>query len=193
MPRRLTERTYDAYPEATHACAGRTSPANWTPPPRRTPPRRGPPPALDALFGLHAAAHAACPARSAPDPPEIADPLLNQWRHALLCGLAAHFRAPERKQSKTPNLLERLRRRDTEVLRFAPDLTVPFTNNQAERDLRPAKTQFKISGRHSIRERRPELTTHPRLHLTACKNDINVLGALRGAIIENPSEPVSAT
>jgi hypothetical protein len=46
---------------------------------------------------------------------------------------------------KTRNVLERLRDRE-DVLRFAHDLTVPFTNNQAERDLRPTKTQTKISG-----------------------------------------------
>ena len=69
--------------------------------------------------------------------------LLRAWRHAILCGLAAHPRAPGRKQTKTRDLLERLRDRDAEVLRFARDLRVPFTNNQAERDLRPAKTQLK--------------------------------------------------
>ncbi|MGH3345201.1 MAG: IS66 family transposase [Carbonactinosporaceae bacterium] len=60
-------------------------------------------------------------------------------RHAVLCGLACHPRRPGRKQSKTRNLLERLRDRDEQVLRFARDLAVPFTNNQAERDLRPVK------------------------------------------------------
>jgi hypothetical protein len=34
------------------------------------------------------------------------------------------------------------------VLLFARDLSVPFTNNQAERDVRPTKTQMKISGCH---------------------------------------------
>jgi len=33
------------------------------------------------------------------------------------------------------------------VLRFARDLRIPPTSNDAERDLRPAKTQHKISGR----------------------------------------------
>ena len=55
-------------------------------------------------------------------PPEIADPLLDSWRHALLVGLAEHRRVPGRRQSKTRNLLERLRDRDDQVLLFARDL-----------------------------------------------------------------------
>jgi len=46
----------------------------------------------------------------------------------------------------TGSLVRRLDERRDEVLRFATDLKVPFTNNQAERDLRMAKLQMKISG-----------------------------------------------
>jgi transposase len=49
-------------------------------------------------------------------------------------------------QSPTRNLLERLTLYEGQVLAFLADLTIPFDNNQAERDLRSFKVQQKISG-----------------------------------------------
>lgn len=49
-------------------------------------------------------------------------------------------------RSKTRNLLERLRDFEDDVLRFMDDENVPFSNNQAENDLRMTKVQQKISG-----------------------------------------------
>ena len=56
--------------------------------------------------------------------------------------------SPDAANPRPATCCERLRDRDHQVLLFARDLTVPFTNNQAERDVRPTKTQMKISGCH---------------------------------------------
>lgn len=50
------------------------------------------------------------------------------------------------KASKAVNLLERLRRYKDSCLLFLRDLSVPFTNNEAGRDLRMFKAKGKISG-----------------------------------------------
>lgn len=49
-------------------------------------------------------------------------------------------------RSKARNLLERLRNFEDDVLRFMDEEIVPFSNNQAENDLRMTKVQQKISG-----------------------------------------------
>src|SRR4029077_4188107 len=49
-------------------------------------------------------------------------------------------------QSPTRNHLERFVLQQDQVLAFLDDLTIPFDNNQAERDLRGLKIQQKVSG-----------------------------------------------
>jgi transposase len=51
-----------------------------------------------------------------------------------------------KKRTKAQNLINRLRDRRDDYLRFMTDKDVPFSNNQAERDLRMMKLQMKISG-----------------------------------------------
>ena len=50
------------------------------------------------------------------------------------------------------NLAEDLLKRKDEFLRFAHDLSVPFSNNQAEQDIRMCKLQPKISGCYRTRK-----------------------------------------
>ena len=61
----------------------------------------------------------------------------------LARGIGARGRAPHRPGH---NLLIRLHKFKRDVLRFLYDFTVPFTNNEAERDLRMMKVKMKISG-----------------------------------------------
>ena len=49
-------------------------------------------------------------------------------------------------QTKTRNLIDRMCNHEDDILRFMTNTDVPFTNNQAERDIRMAKVQQKISG-----------------------------------------------
>ena len=149
--------------------------------------------AIRALTGLNAAAHDARRHGLQAIPPDIAGPLLAEWKHAILCGLADNPRRPGREQTKTRNLLERLRDHQNRVLAFARDLTVPFTNNQAERDLRPAKTQLKISGCHRS-TRGAEAWLRIRGYLsTARKNGHNAYTAIRDAITGTPWKPAVPT
>lgn len=55
-------------------------------------------------------------------------------------------RRGRQKQSAAKNLLDDFLRRADQVLAFLDDLSLPFTNNQAEQDLRMVKVQQKIAG-----------------------------------------------
>ena len=55
-------------------------------------------------------------------------------------------RRGRQKQSAAKNLLDALLQRAEQVLALLDDLSIPFTNNLAERDLRMAKVQQKIAG-----------------------------------------------
>lgn len=48
--------------------------------------------------------------------------------------------------AKARTLIRRFRRYEDMILRFATDLSVPFTNNEAERSCRPVKVQQRTSG-----------------------------------------------
>src|SRR5208283_5083521 len=82
--------------------------------------------------------------------------LIKRYNAIVRRGLAFHRKQPPlpRKigaRGRTPhrpghNLLIRLHKFKGDVLRFLYDFTVPFTNNEAERDLRMMKVKMKISG-----------------------------------------------
>jgi hypothetical protein len=75
------------------------------------------------------------------------------------------------------------------VLRFTHDLNVPPTNNQAERDVRPAKTQQKISGRLRSEQAAEHRYAIRGYISTAAKHGIDVLTAIRDALLGRPWMP----
>lgn len=96
-------------------------------------------------------------------------------------------------QRKARLLLEVLRDGEADVLRFAHDLQVPPTSNQAERDLRPAKLQQKISGRLTSEQRTKDRYRIRGYVSTAIKHGHNAIDVLRQAILGQPWMPPEPT
>lgn len=76
------------------------------------------------------------------------------------------------------NLLLRLRDCKDDVLRFIADFDVPFTNNQAERDIRMMKLRMKISGGFRTLAGAETFATMRSVISTIRKHGINILRAL---------------
>jgi transposase len=120
----------------------------------------------------------------------IGEELITEFKNGVRVGLSETTHHGDRPgERKTRLLLEVLRDREADVLRFTGDLRVPPTSNQAERDLRPAKTQQKISGRLTS-----EAVTQNRYRIrgylsTAIKHGHNAMDALREAILGQPWMP----
>jgi transposase len=96
-------------------------------------------------------------------------------RAAMTGGGKRRGRAPRRTGH---NLLLRLATRKEDTLRFLHDATVPFTNNQAERDGRMMKLRQKISGGFRSLEGAMDFALSRSFFSTARKQGWNVLDAL---------------
>jgi hypothetical protein len=143
----------------------------------------------DALRELIHQANLARAAGLARIPAEVADPIIERYRHGVLVGLQEVPRVPGRKQPKHRALLEALRDRRDDILRFVTDLRIPPTSNQAERDLRPAKTQQNTSGRLTsvtVTEARYAIRGYIS---TVAKHGADILTAIRDALAGRPWTP----
>jgi transposase len=180
---------YDVYTQARHSLCGAHLVRELTAAGEAHPNTIWPDQAIRALHQLNTAAHHAREQGLPHIPAEIADPLHRTFRHAIIVGHIEHRPRPGTRQSPTRNLLQRLDARAEQVLLFARDLTVPFTNNQAERDLRPTKTQLKISGCHRSADTARAWLAIRGYISTARKHGRNVLAALHDAITGNPWTP----
>jgi transposase len=146
-----------------------------------------------ALRGLIRAWHTARAEGMAEIAEPFRDPLTLEFRSAIRVGLAQVPRVPGPRhctaQHPGRELLEFCRDREDDVLRFCFDTRIWPTNNISERDLRPTKTQQKISGRLTSED-----VTQDRLDIrsyidTARKHGADVITALRLAITGNPWKP----
>jgi transposase len=92
-------------------------------------------------------------------------------------------------QSKAANLLDRLEDFDWNILAFLLDERVPFTNNQAEQDIRMIKVRQKISGCFRTL-RGAQVFCRIRSYLSTCrKQGRNVWEAIQMAVIGQPFIP----
>ncbi len=68
------------------------------------------------------------------------------YRGAVTTGIVANQGKRTRTATDGLRLARRFQQHEAMILRFATDLSVGFTNNQAERDVRPVKVQQRSSG-----------------------------------------------
>jgi transposase len=122
--------------------------------------------------------------------PTVKAELLYRLHHGVLVGLSDTSTIGNRPgERKARLLLEVFRDRRADVLRFVDDLLVPPTSNQAERDLRPAKIQQKISGRLTSEQRTQDRYKILGYISSAAKNGLDKMQVLRDAILGQPWIP----
>ncbi len=95
------------------------------------------------------------------------------------------------KKTKGLNLLTRLKEHQASILAFAFDKSVPFTNNQGERDLRHLKTKLKIAGCFRSLQGADCYARISSVTSTLRKNKLNVYQALV-TLFQNHSYTLSA-
>lgn len=92
----------------------------------------------------HATAARAAGAESIED--AVLAQIRNLYRGATAAGITANATRAGPAAADALRLARRFRQHETMILRFVIDITVPWTNNQAERDIRPVKVQQRTSG-----------------------------------------------
>jgi len=96
----------------------------------------------DTLTGAHRAAQAARAAGAHRLDPATVATLLNHYLGALAKGTTDNRGQHSELATRARTLISRFRRFQDMILRFGTDLTVPFTNNEAERSIRPVKVHL---------------------------------------------------
>ncbi|MEV6983011.1 IS66 family transposase [Sphaerisporangium sp. NPDC051017] len=117
------------------------------------------------------------------------DDLRRRFDDLVERALAAHPPRGTGKQSPARNLALRLRDRRDEVLRFAADFTVAYSNNVAEQAIRMIKTKIKVSGGfRTLRGAQIFLAVRGYIS-TVRKNGLRAAHALHNALLGDPWTP----
>ena len=123
-------------------------------------------------------------------PPSVYWSLKQRYFGLLRQGLATHPMPVQqagrgrKKRGKARSLIRRLIRYHAAVWRFAHDASVPFTNNQAERDLRMSKVKQKVNGGFRTEEGARVFAQVRGFSSTARKQGKQVFKELRRALQE---------
>jgi len=122
----------------------------------------------------------------------------DEYAKIISAGLNSLPPPPERKPGKRGRqargkercLLDRMREHEDSILRFLHDVTVPFDNNQAERDIRMAKVKMKVSGGFRSKTGAEAYTTLRSYIETARKQAHNAFKALVNLFRGKPFTPI---
>lgn len=90
------------------------------------------------------------------------------------------------KKTKIQNLLDRFIAYRDDILRFASDFNVPFTNNNADQAVRMMKVKQKISGCFRGEQGATDFATIRSYIATMKKQGQNIMDALAAAVSGNP-------
>jgi transposase len=153
---------------------------------------------LKHLLGKMQHAAAAAARAGLPAVPEGERQAFRQRYDALLAlGVAANPLPPaagkggRRAKGKARCLVDRLHLHQAEVLAFLADVTIPFDNNQAERDIRMTKVRQKISGCFRSDEGAAHFCRIRGYVSTLRKQGIPIFAALSQAVAGTPVMPAT--
>lgn len=142
----------------------------------------------DLLVGANRLKHEARERDEAGLPAAVLQSVAAEYQTIIANGLAFHESLPpltkrpaaRGRRAKRPghNLLVRLRDYQHDALRFIADFAVPFTNNQAEQDLRMMKVRMKISGAFRTIDGAQTFAAIRSVISTARKHGLNILETL---------------
>jgi transposase len=121
---------------------------------------------------------------------EALDTIVSWYRGTVATGIAANQRRRTQVARDGLRLARRFGHHEAMILRFATDLTVAFTNNQSERDIRPVKVQQRASGGcWRTLEGLADFAIVQSYLSTAAKWGLDKLGALRQLFTTGPWLP----